>query len=246
MGDVSMDKDALELEKLKAEIDEIRLNLQTNRSTLRLEKFKVFPTYLAVAVTLIFGTITYFQQRQQYLDQQAREQRFKVSQEMITLVKELNTENATALQRNAALELAYFGRQAIPILIENLDIARKNDVNQAIIKSLKSIAMSEKDSKEKDEKNRIEVLIPLLESAENVFRQQLQADNQPDSTILLAHFEALGILGMLRSNEKELHAKTLATLKAVQGDVKRHANISTQQKNVLQEAIEKQLRRLAT
>ena len=183
-----MDRETLELQKLQLEIDEIRKRVDSSPSTLRLEKFKIYPTYLAIAVSLILGTLTYFQQRQQFLDQQKREQTFKISQEMITLVKELNADNSPSMKRTAAIELSFFGLPAIPILIENLDIDHQREVYDAIIKGLGSVIISEKSADA--------VMTPLRESASNVFQREMNAD-YPTIRFMETHIRALGALSTM-------------------------------------------------
>jgi hypothetical protein len=187
-----MDKETLEIEKLQEEIKEIRCRIKASPTLQRLEKWKVYPTYFAIAVSLVLGMLGYFHQRQEYLDQrkqqikqEAEEQKFKVNQAMILLVQQLNDKKSSALQRNAALELSFFGRPAIPILIENLDIQHQRVVHQAIAKSLKEIMMSEK--------NAAVVILPLLLSIKNILQREL-TESQPSVWIMLANINALNTL----------------------------------------------------
>lgn len=234
----TLQKQALEEDKLKAETDDIRLKMQTSKSTLWLEKLKVYPTYLTVIVAIIFGTIQYFQQRQQYLDQQARDQKFKISKEMIELVKQLNTPNASDLQRNAALELAFFGREAVPVLIENLDIPREDVANQAVINSLQSIVIAEKDPK-----HVVDTFSLLLRSANAVFERELSRQ-QPNITTLLAHINALGTLGVATSGQVDLRKKAIGSLESLLRNINKHT-IDPEEKKLLRGAVKAQFQKLS-
>lgn len=190
----ALEKQVLEHQKLKVETEDIRFKIQNNRSNLRLERLKVYPTYLAVVVSILFGVFQYFQQREAQLAQQAKDQEFKITNEMVTLVKQLDTASSPALQRSAAIQLAMYGLPAVPILIENLDIDRKHVVHQAIIKSLQETVTTETDA--------VTIITSLLESSETVFSRELQQE-VPNVGSILAHIEALGALSTTSPRPKQ-------------------------------------------
>jgi hypothetical protein len=197
-----MSKEELEKEKLQEEIKEIRWRMQKQGSVQRLEKFKVYPTYLALFISLTLGTLSYFHQRQQYLDQQAAEQKIKITMEMITLVKQL-TEGSPAMQRAAATNMSLLGKAAIPALVENLDISHREVVLDAIIKSLRWIAFREGSSDE--------VLKEVIYSTDKVLERELQ-ERSPNFKSILAHLETIITLVKVEGPDTaKLHSESTLT-----------------------------------
>ena len=245
-----MDKETLEIEKLQEEIREIRWKIKAGPTLQRLEKWKVYPTYLAITVSLVLGILGYFVQRQEYLNQQkqqikqeAEAQKFKINQAMILLVQQLNNQKSPDLERNAAMELSFFGRPAIPILIENLDIEHRGVVHQAIAKSLRQIM--------KDEKNAVVVIKPLLRSIKNILEREL-IEKKPRVWIILNNINALDIL--ITSPEfKEFVDDSKNLRQTIENDVKdfqkilgenKNEHISTEDRSKLEEALKTLNRRL--
>jgi len=238
-----MDKETLEIEKLQEEIKEIRWKRKAGPTLQRLEKWKVYPTYFAIAVSLVLGILGYFHQRQEYLDQrkqqikhEAKEQKFKINQAMILLVQQLNNQKSPALQRNAAVELSFFGRPAIPILIENLDIQHQRVVHQAIVKSLQQIMVSEK--------NAAVVILPLLLSIKNILQREL-TELRPSVWMIFTNINALDTLitgpdSEAYSGDSENLRETIKNyinaFQKILGDNK-NENISTDDRSKLDEAL---------
>jgi hypothetical protein len=234
-----VDKDTLELQKLQAEVDELGLRLETGRSAQKMEPWKVIPTYVTVLATIIGGTFSYFQQRQQYLDQQEREHKFKLSKEMIDLVQQLNSPS-DSMQRNAAVELRFFGPPAVSVLIENLGTVSKPLVRDAIINSLQSIVKSERDQKEV-----ANVLTLIADSVEGFIRSELDQP-RPNVNLLLAYMKAMEVAGTGKeaSVSKELYEKIRRILLDARKRIQGNTYITSEGKAALGEAISEQLKRL--
>jgi hypothetical protein len=191
-----MGLEKLKEEKLRKEIEEINFRIEQQKSSLGLEKIKAHSGYLVILVPLILGLLTFYVEINKYLDQREKEQKFKISKEMIQLVNELNS-GSEAIRRNAALELAFFGKPAVPILIENLDnVEHQNPVYDAIIKGLKSISANEKNS--------AYILTQLLQAtAEVIDRPSAEQTSSHDLTIRFHRRALETILNNVKESEKE-------------------------------------------
>jgi hypothetical protein len=228
-----MSKEELEKEKLQEEIKEIRWRMKTQGSVQRLEKFKVYPTYLALFISLTLGTLSYFHQRQQYLDQQAKEQKIKITSEMITLVRQI-TEGSPDEQRTAAINISLLGKAAIPTLVENLQIQHKEVVYDSIIEGLRWIAVREGSLEE--------VLRQLINSTDKVLERELQ-ERGPNLRFILAHLEAIKTLMTMNGPEsaKLRSESTLADVQAKLTDFSRrienNETLSPEEKEMLLEVI---------
>lgn len=237
--ELELQKVPLEFKKLEGEVEELRSRLRVGPVSALLERLKVHSAYLTILATIGAGAFTIVQ----YLHQQEREQKFKVSQELIKLIDQINAKSEP-VQRNAARALAYYGWQAAPILVENLAIARTDPVIQAIIESLRSIVGSE------EQATGVKHLVRMLgESAEAFFRRELE-EERPKVNMILGHIHALGLVGgdasfrgMLAKDSRERLERVLREARRAIDESKRES--VTEKRAQLKAAIDDQLKRLS-
>ena len=164
-----MDKPALELKKLQAELaklqaetDEIKLRVTDRPSTRQLEKWTVYPAYIGLVTTLLVIGI----QWGQYLNQIKEQHRFNVDTQLITLVAQLVDPKDPTMQRSAAMQLALFGSPAGPVLLESLDFEITAPVVEAISRALVEIGRNEDDASW--------LLTRIIESTSQFINRQLE------------------------------------------------------------------------
>lgn len=231
------DKETLERTKLESEINEIQLRIRDHDVKSRLEKFKVYPTYISVIATLLIAAVTFALQWSQYLDQREREQRFKVGEEMIKLVTQLDNGTSPTLQRSAALELAFFGRPAVPLLIEHLDMQANEDVQNAIVRGLAEVAQVEDDASL--------VIRPMATSTSRFVSQEL-AKQRPKQGIIqrrLGAFAEVAVL-LLTQTDSELTAEVSEILKRMGGEIRENEKLDDDGKKVLLDITDSALKKL--
>ncbi len=142
--DISSDQfDSLEQEKLKAEIDEIRLRIR-EQSSGKWQWAKATIKYLAIIIPLAVALGGLLIQWNQYEDQRERLAQFKVGPEVIELATQLNNTSDMNQQSLAAHQLAWFGRPAVFLLFEQLATQKRPTVRNAIVLALADIARSDK------------------------------------------------------------------------------------------------------
>ena len=175
-SDTDKDQDeltvSLEQQKLRAEIDEIRLRIREQSSGKWQKWTKAAVAYLAVLIPLGIGVGGFLQEWAAYQTQKERLARFEVGAEVIQLVEHLSNERNSNLQRMAALELAWFGRPAVLILHEQLiqNMGPKSmNVRDAILTALVEVA--------RIEKNTPAVLEPVIQSTMSFVDRELKGDN---------------------------------------------------------------------
>lgn len=151
--DLPTEKPSLETLHLQAEIRKLQAEELKLRHEARWNLQQVITVSLAVLAgvspLIVFG-LTYRQQVVQYVHTLEQEQEFKVTKEFMDLVV-LLTGDRVGNARAAALALAKTGENAMPFLIENLDIEHNNEVYVTIGKSLQLIV---KDIEKIDERAR--------------------------------------------------------------------------------------------
>ena len=235
---MAQDEETLEQEKLRAEIDEIRLRVRDHAVQRRLEKFKVYPTYIAVITTLLVGIVTFALQWSEYLDQREREQRFKIGEEMIKLVMQLNDREFPNLQRSAALELAFFGRPAVPLMLEHLDMQADQDVRDAIVKGLAEVARVEEDAGA--------VIQPMIASTFNVLDREL-ADRPLGEAVIKRRFSAfadVAVLLAMTDRDPKPKDKVSETLQSLRQKIQANEALDGERKQTLQGIVDDALQRL--
>ena len=196
-GETLPDQNRLELDKLAAEIDQIR-------KAGGLEKWKLVSTYLGIILSLLLGMPMALYQFGQYLDQRKKQQEFIVTREMILLIDKMNNINSSeASKRVAALGLSLIGLPAVPILIENLDIRHKKDaVYEAVAQALVGILQMQADPDK--------VLRPALNATRRIVDREF-SEPEPSPKTLWAHFNALAALKTAAKSNFE-KKKTIAIL----------------------------------
>lgn len=136
--------DNLEQEKLKAEIDEIRLRIKDQSSGESQRWAKAAIKYIAIIVPLGVGLVGLLIQWNEYQDQRERLARFEVGSEVTQLATQLNDRSDEGQASLAAYQLAWFGRPAVFLLFEQLVTEDRLAVRTAIIMALADIGRSDK------------------------------------------------------------------------------------------------------
>ena len=227
-------KGDLEKQKLQIEIEEIKLKIESERNKIESEKNKGFRENLRSWATAILaflavgsGIVTLWIQSETFLRQKEREQNFVLNKEMITLVDQLN-ENDIRKQENAAILLSFFKKDAIPILLMNLE---RSQNPKATIESLKLI-------KENREKKPQEVLDPLIKSARKIFSASEIADDK-DLLAFSNFVEALGELG--KEKEKDVEELLNNLMRQVE---EKKIKLTNPHKFIIKETIQKSVEKL--
>ena len=140
--DLPTNQATLDLLRLQAEIRKLLAETHKLRQETGWNLKQAIPIFLAILAgvsPLIIGGLTYRQQVAQYVHTLEQEQTFRVTKVFIDLVVLLTGEDAKSA-RAGALALAKSGEDAVPFLIENLDIAHNEEVYTTIGTSLRLIA----------------------------------------------------------------------------------------------------------
>ena len=219
-----MDKPALELAKLQAELDklqaekdEIQLRIDDRPSTRRLDKWKVYPAYIGVVTTLLVIGLQWEQHQNQIKEQH----RFVVDQQLTTLVGQLVDSSNPSLQRTAAMQLALFGKPAVPVLLESLDFEITSPVVEAISRALIEIAHKEDNpswlSKRfiEKENNANWLLTQTIESTSAFMNRQLESDI-PNPPTIKRHLIALVTVANHLPSDLKTAESTKLKLEAIQ------------------------------
>jgi hypothetical protein len=145
---------------------------------------------------------------------------------MISLVDQLNKSD-TYTKENAAILLSYYNRDAVPILLKNLERAEKPE---ATIYSLELI-------KEKPAVRSRDIVDPLLKSANKIFATNIIQD---DRTII-AFRNYIRALPSLAIEKKQEVLNLLKNTKKHINNAKNNPNIniSSSAKHIIQTEIEK-------
>jgi hypothetical protein len=165
-------EESLERQKLRAEVDEIRLRIREQSPGKWQRWSKAVLAYCAILIPLGIGVGGFLQGWSAYQAQRERLARFEVGSEVIQLTKQLSETDDNNLQRMAALELAWFGRPAVLILYEQLMQSRKPQhwmVRDAILIALAEVARIEKDPST--------VLQPMIQSTASFVDRELNSDS---------------------------------------------------------------------
>jgi len=164
------EKEELEKQKLQAEIEEIKLKIEQGKKRLDFERkdtskehFRSWATIIISIVTIAVGGATIGEKVNTFFSQSTQTERVKINKDMIGLVKELKSNDKDERQ-NAALLLSAYEKEAVPVLLKNLESSDQSE-SISIIESLKLIKVK-LGAKNKD------VLTALMEKAEAVFRDE--------------------------------------------------------------------------
>lgn len=200
--ELALQKAPLELQKLAAEADDLRARARASQKSGQLEWIKLLPAYGTVLVSVVLAYLAY----QQFGAQQEREQKFKLSVEMVKLINQMNADNETD-QLNAALALAFFGRESVLILVENLAIDRKEEVYRGIAKSLQQIVRQEKSATE------VQQIVGTLRSSAGTFLdKEMHRREGPREHLIEGLVRAIGLVGGEASRQAKLSRDQRAEL----------------------------------
>jgi len=222
-----VDKGELEKQKLQVEIKEIELKIESEIKSTKRQRVKNLTTIILTYTSIAIGIITIWTKSETFLRQKEREQNFVLNKEMITLVDQLN-ENDIRKQENAAILLSFFKKDAIPILLMNLE---RSQNPKATIESLKLI-------KENREKKPQEVLDPLIKSARKIFSASEIADDK-DLLAFSNFVEALGELG--KEKEKDVEELLNNLMRQVE---EKKIKLTNPYKFIIKETIQKSVEKL--
>ncbi|MDX1503461.1 MAG: hypothetical protein R3325_13960 [Thermoanaerobaculia bacterium] len=178
-------REELERRKLAAELREIESRVAEKGRFFRPESFKVWVGLGIAVVTLASGILGGWTTLRQW----RREYELELSQELIQLVRDLNSGDPEKSETGALL-LSSFEEDALPFLVAALP--RVSDP-EPVIESLRLVA----------EKKRVDpamVVRRLTEATDAAFREQYlhSADKRVDG--LKNYFAAIGALGALSSS----------------------------------------------
>ena len=227
----------LERQKLAMEIRELEKRVEVADKQLRWEKGRFTLNFIAIFVTALVGLIGALFEFANYLDQREREQRFEVTQEMISLVEQLNRQEHPALQSDAALELAAIGLPAVPNLINHLRIEHFDEVHDAIIRALTEIINSPEAASQ--------VMRQLKPFAVDIVQAQIDS-GKPKLRRIRLQIRALGEIGV-RGEAKHtsgIRPRIVAALKEIEQIINSDRKIPDEKRNELLELAEKYIAKL--
>ena len=138
----STDLEALNREKLWAEIDDTYLRIENEKSGLRRRRFKAALKYLSIIVPLTVGLSGVLIQWSEHVAQSERLARFDVGPEIIKLASQLESDSEST-RALAAYQLAWFGRPVAFMLFERLVTVLSPNVRGAIVMALVEVARSD-------------------------------------------------------------------------------------------------------
>lgn len=183
-----------ERSKLAAETREIEARLASTPSCWeRVKDWTIYgTTVIALAgggIGLYFSIDTHFRQRAQEMKQAAEAYEFNVTKEVITLSTQLAS-GSEVESINAALLLAEFERNAVPILTANLRISDKGDLPDHIISAIEHIISKPKFKEE------VEKILAQVGHGAEVFTDAEAKSPQPHNiSAIINYIVALGRLG---------------------------------------------------
>lgn len=174
------DKEVLERRKLKAELEELKVRTDTQRSArLTLQTWVgVLGGLLAVAT----GIFAFWRNASNFLDQRRREYEFRVDQEIIALSRQLTSDKPLERQ-NAALLLSAFEEDAVPMLVSSLRRTEIPELPTWVIASLQLIINKPRIERE-------EILEPLTQSARLALQDECRSKSSTGESVV-NHLQAL-------------------------------------------------------
>ncbi len=192
------EKAALELAKLRVEIDEIEDRLRASRSAVA--QVKIWAGVLVSVVAIVSGAIGVIQVAGSYFVQQDKELQFQITGELVDLSKQLAS--ADAIERaNAALLLSGYQEHAVPLLAATLRRTDKPGLPEQIIESLKLVKANEHVREHPEA-----VFDPLLAQADLAYRELTVRADRKKQAALWKYLKAIDELGRGTGNEKILSA----------------------------------------
>lgn len=231
-GGIMAEKEELEKKKLQAEIDEIELRIESDQGKIDSERKNALKdnirrwTALVMGfITIISGIVAIWINSSTFLAQKKKEYEFNINREMIILVQQLSSGKKYE-RDNAAILLSAFEKDAVPILLNNLD---RRDSPEATIESLKLISEKEGVTNE--------VLDPLIKRAEEVFDREYRKSDV-EYTSIINYVKALEKLGKEKEND------VLELLNEVRKKIEKKQDITSARKTLIAEAIDLALENL--
>lgn len=192
------EKAALELEKLRVEIDEIEDRLRASRSAAA--RVKTWAGVLVSVVAIVSGAVGVIQVAGNYFVQKDKELQFQITGELVNLSKQLASSDAIE-RANAALLLSGYQEHAVPLLAATLRRTDKPGLPEQIIESLKLVK-----AKERVREHPEAVFDPLLAQADLAYRELTVSTDTKKQAALWIYLKAIGELGRGTGNEKLLSA----------------------------------------
>jgi hypothetical protein len=190
------EKAALEVEKLRAEIDELR-----DRHGAVAWVRTVLAVLLSL-VTIIGGGWGAFEAASRYFDQRGKELQFQVTGELVALSKQLASSDAIE-RASAALLLSGYEEHAVPVLAAALRHTdeQKPGLPGQIIESLKLVM-----AKERVRDRPMAVFDPLLSQAKLAFREAASSSDDRTREAVWNFLDAIGALGVGSGSQDLLSA----------------------------------------
>jgi hypothetical protein len=187
-------KEILERNKLLSEIEEINFILNSRKKI----KWKIigWGNCILILIAIFAGGTKFYFDTRNLINQKEKESKFRVNESIISLVKDLSLEGDSQEDRNkreyATLLISSYEKEAIPILIWNLDRA---DEPEATIEAMRMV--------NKKVKSNI-VIEPLYNAAEKIFiREYGQSNKSIDMDSIKKYMRVLGIFGKEKKKSVE-------------------------------------------
>ena len=130
----------LSRQKVKAEIDEIRLRIENEKTGPRSRQIRTVVKYVSILVPVVVALLGVILNWREYVDQRERLARFEAGPEIIELAEKLNNPKNESERALAAHQLAWFGRPAVFLLFERLVNETRPKVRSAIVLAIDEIA----------------------------------------------------------------------------------------------------------
>ena len=177
MKTIKQRKEELEVEKLAAEVSELKSPWH---------RFTTGTGILAAVVALGAGAWGLYSAVSTFLDQRARQYAFDVSAELVDLSKQLASENRIE-RANAALLLSAFEEQALPILVTHLRHTEIDNLPTDIGYALRLVLAKENMKPDT-------VLGPLVEQTRMVLQEESKRAT-PSIAVVVNYVTTLGTVG---------------------------------------------------
>lgn len=185
-----LSKEELERKKLQAEIESIKLNIDSEKSKMKFDKkyalrenLKAWAAVIIAILTIAGGALTLGVKVDTFFVQNEESHKIEVGEDMIKLTTKLNS-GKRAQETHAAILLSSFGTLALPTLLVNLELAPNPAPTIEALEMIKKKVGSES------------VLLPLLEKAERVYGRELGKLNEMNYSALKNFAYALGDIGI--------------------------------------------------
>lgn len=195
---VPSDKDELERDKLRLEIDELESRLTDRAQEKRRQSIQQFVTVAALLITAVGMVVTV----REFLDRQARQYEMVIDREILDLVEQIRSDSAQEREIGTLL-ISAFEANAIPVLIWELKYASEEE-GAVVVDALRRV----------EAKRRVEldeVWEPLMEATRAVVAEEMGAGPNADAVPIVNHLKALSAFADSRPRPLTRYLRELRT-----------------------------------